>query len=709
MGRKPNRREGVVVKKAIKRGRYQEEGTNVEVQESKKPRVPVERIKIVLHNARGFDEVTEHDTMDLIRNQKPEIVGILETHLREEDGSRNVDIPKGYSKIEVRRSDLADDKDGGGIMVVYKNAQGLKIEYKNLKIRNKENDFVEKERVWVTVKTKTEKMAVGFVYVAAENRAEKDKEKFSNWNNAIYEVLAEDVKKLRREGFKIIINGDMNGWVGCGLEGIPGNRKEINTNGLRFLDFLDRTGMVHLNGTPKCTGLFTRHSSNSSTVLDYVSVSKDDLPMIRSVFIDENSILGGNSDHVFVITTLEYAYTSGPAPTTKTRLATKWDMDEMTDWALFKSTQEELLREIPTQDWESAECLGDTLNGILVKALERGVGEKGVRERRPKCFPVEVKKRLKSMKLLRSEWRTLRSKTTKNPSNSNKQDLAEKEIKMNREKDKLDEVIEKFFRGKRSRVCEKLAEGGAASAKLFWTYVVNKSKGPQSFPFIQDPKTGEVKSDKQDVKQIVEEFLKNLFHGSFEPVEPRIITESDLQQGVDDDDEGENLDISQKLKRDFTEHEVGRMIAKLKNCKAMGKDKVPNEALKNSCPAFVDAIVKLFNKVKEEGKAPAAWKVGRLVLIHKKGALTDMGNYRPLTVIAAMSGLFSRVLNERLTEVVEKERILGEIQQGFRKDRRGADNTFVLNTIIMRGTATRKRPHLAFLDIKKVVFFCYKV
>ena len=123
----------------------------------------------MLHNARGFDEVTEHDTMNLIKNQKPEVVGILETHLREEDGTRQFDIPKGYSKLEVRRSDLADDKDGGGIMVIFKNAQGLKTEHKKLKIRNKENNFVEKERVWVTVKTKTDKLAVGFVYVGAEN------------------------------------------------------------------------------------------------------------------------------------------------------------------------------------------------------------------------------------------------------------------------------------------------------------------------------------------------------------------------------------------------------------------------------------------------------------------------------------------------------------------------------------------------------------
>ena len=158
-----------------------------------------------------------------------------------------------------------------------------------------------------------------------------------------------------------------------------------------------------------------------------------------------------------------------------------------------------------------------------------------------------------------------------------------------------------------------------------------------------------------------------------------------------------------RLEEDFTSKEVESMIGKLKNSKAMGEDLVPNEALKNSSPEFVNAVAKLFNNVRKHGMVPKGWKIGRLVLVHKKGPLTDMGNYRPLTVIVAMSGLFSRVLNERLTEVVEEERILGEIQQGFRRGRRGADNTFVLNTIIMKGVATGKNPHLAFLDIKKVV------
>ena len=109
------------------------------------------------------------------------------------------------------------------------------------------------------MKTKNEKLAVCFVYVAAENRAEKNKEEFNKWNNAIYEVLEEDIRKLRKEGFKVLVMGDMNGWVGCGPTGIPGNRRETNTNKLRFMVFLDRTRMMHVNRTANCTGLFTRH------------------------------------------------------------------------------------------------------------------------------------------------------------------------------------------------------------------------------------------------------------------------------------------------------------------------------------------------------------------------------------------------------------------------------------------------------------------
>ena len=293
--------------------------------------------------------------------------------------------------------------------------------------------------------------------MAAENRAEKNKEKFNNWNNSIYEVLEEDIRKLRKEGFKVLLNGDMNGWVGCGPTGIPGNRRETNSNGLRFMDFLDRTRMMHVNGTAKCSGLFTRHSSNSSTVLDYVSVSKEDLPMVRSMLVDENSVLGGNSDHVFVVTTLEQAYSSGPSPTTKTRQATKWDIKEGTDWTKFKEKQTSLLKEVPAQEWEEVETLGETLNSILVQSLQEGVGKLEVKDRKPNTFPASEKKEMGKLKEMRSHWRAARTRMSKSPSEAFGHDMTEKEMKMQRQNDKVEEIMSKFWRGERSRVFDKLS------------------------------------------------------------------------------------------------------------------------------------------------------------------------------------------------------------------------------------------------------------
>ena len=70
---------------------------------------------------------------------------------------------------------------------------------------------------------------------------------------------------------------------------------------------------------------------------------------------------------------------------------------------------------------------------------------------------------------------------------------------------------------------------------------------------------------------------------------------------------------------------------------------------------------------------------GQVVLIHKKGPVSDINNYRPLTVLTCMCATYSKVLNARLTEVVEKHKLLGEVQNGFRKDGSCVDSAFTLN------------------------------
>ena len=88
-------------------------------------------------------------------------------------------------------------------------------------------------------------------------------------------------------------------------------------------------------------------------------------------------------------------------------------------------------------------------------------------------------------------------------------------------------------------------------------------------------------------------------------------------------------------------------------------------------------------------------------MIHKAGLRELLTNYRPVTVIISLSGLFSRLLNSRLSEVVELHDMLGEVQNGFRKGRHMSDNSFILDSVLMKARHFRQKVNLAYVDISK--------
>ena len=109
----------------------------------------------------------------------------------------------------------------------------------------------------------------------------------------------------------------------------------------------------------------------------------------------------------------------------------------------------------------------------------------------------------------------------------------------------------------------------------------------------------------------------------------------------------------------------------------------------------------MYNKVKESGQFPPGWNLGKVVLVHKRGLRELLGNYRPLTVINCMSGLYSRILNERLTLSVETHGLLSQIQNGFRQGRMATDNAFVIDSILWKERSKRNKVYIGFLDLVK--------
>ena len=93
------------------------------------------------------------------------------------------------------------------------------------------------------------------------------------------------------------------------------------------------------------------------------------------------------------------------------------------------------------------------------------------------------------------------------------------------------------------------------------------------------------------------------------------------------------------------------------------------------------------------------------LLYKSKGDPNDLKNYRGITVNNAISKVFSSLLNSRLSKLVEKRDILGQIQYGGRNNRQGLDSLFVLRTILEKkpgkGHSSLDDLSLLFIDLAK--------
>ena len=91
------------------------------------------------------------------------------------------------------------------------------------------------------------------------------------------------------------------------------------------------------------------------------------------------------------------------------------------------------------------------------------------------------------------------------------------------------------------------------------------------------------------------------------------------------------------------------------------------------------------------------WNTSRVTLLHKGGhkSKKKLKNYRQITLNDTLSA------DERITEAVEVNGIIGEEQNGFRINRRGKKDMFEVREIIDMCNRKGSKGYLLFLDIEK--------
>ena len=95
------------------------------------------------------------------------------------------------------------------------------------------------------------------------------------------------------------------------------------------------------------------------------------------------------------------------------------------------------------------------------------------------------------------------------------------------------------------------------------------------------------------------------------------------------------------------------------------------------------------------------WKRGYITPIYKADDSFDPSNYRGITVTSNVGKLFTLVINERLVQFLDENKVIALNQIGFRRGHRTADHLFILNTIINSYFKKGKMVYVCFIDFSK--------
>ena len=114
-------------------------------------------------------------------------------------------------------------------------------------------------------------------------------------------------------------------------------------------------------------------------------------------------------------------------------------------------------------------------------------------------------------------------------------------------------------------------------------------------------------------------------------------------------------------------NEIYKLISKLNDKKSSGYDELSAKFLKLCSPHITVPLATIFNSSISKGIYPDLLKTARVTPIYKKGAKSDPGNYRPISVLSQVNKIFEKILHKRLYKYLTKFKILYEYQFGFRE------------------------------------------
>jgi len=165
------------------------------------------------------------------------------------------------------------------------------------------------------------------------------------------------------------------------------------------------------------------------------------------------------------------------------------------------------------------------------------------------------------------------------------------------------------------------------------------------------------------------------------------------------------------LNEALTATEVCTALKLLNNNRSSGVCPFPAECLRYAVykPPDPDAhpvnvlaptLCSLLNAVFDTGDIPPSWRLSLISPVYKRGPHLHTSSYRPLAVGTPLARLLATLLNQRLSDHLEQNKLLPDSQAAFRPRLSTSHQLFLLQHLINKHAHHRKPLYGLVVDLK---------
>ena len=177
-----------------------------------------------------------------------------------------------------------------------------------------------------------------------------------------------------------------------------------------------------------------------------------------------------------------------------------------------------------------------------------------------------------------------------------------------------------------------------------------------------------VNGDDIDIKIKDKLAIANEFNNFFANIGPKLAT-SIKTDGIKNFDSYLRSPIQSTFKfKPYTENDTLKLIQSLKSKTSTGHDGISVRLLKIIAPGIAHPITIILNQTLKTGIFPNNLKIAKIIPLHKKESTELVDNYRPVSLLNAISKVFERAAYNQLYNYFKTNSLFYNNQYGFRDE-----------------------------------------